>query len=66
MQDKSEEPSARYASGTIPFSLPLFGQLLSGLSDDLRGDTQLSSLAGVLGALEGLMAMLLITVTIDR
>lgn len=66
MQDGGDEPYVQYASGSIPFSLPLFGQLLSGLSDDLKGDTQSSSLTGVLGALEGLMAMLLITVKIDR
>jgi hypothetical protein len=67
MQDGSDEPSVHCASSrSIPFSLPLFGQLLSGLSDDLQGDTQSSSLTAVLEALEGLMAMLLIVTNIDR
>ena len=63
-QDPSEVPAVPY--GSIPFSLPLIGQLLAGISDDLSGDGQCASLSGVLGALEGLMAMFLITVNIDR
>jgi hypothetical protein len=67
MQDGSEEPSVHCAScRSIPFSLPLFGQLLSGLSDDLQGDTQSSSLSGVLEAIEGLMTMFLVVTNIDR
>lgn len=66
MQDESVEPSVHCTSGSIPFSLPLFGQLLSGLTDDLQGDTQSSSLSGVLEALEGLMTMLLMVTNIDR
>jgi hypothetical protein len=50
----------------VPFSLPLYGQLLSGVCVDLSADSHLSSLAGMKSAMHCLMSMFVYAVNVDR